>query len=51
MAWGREVFLNDYVKLLDHGQRAWTQSESIFAAVSVSLSVTTIVSKGTVDWK
>lgn len=39
------------MKFLDHGQGAWTQFESISAAVSVTPSVSTMVSKGTGDWK
>lgn len=44
------MLLNDSVKILDHSQRAWTQFESISAAVSVT-PVSTMVSKGTGDWK
>lgn len=51
MAWSKGVFQNYYLRLLDHGQRAWTQLESIFAAVRVTPSMTTVVSKGTVDGK
>lgn len=52
IAWGKDkVSLNDDVKFLDHGQRTWTQFESIFAAVIVMTPMTIMVSKGTIDWK
>lgn len=46
----QEVLLSGSVKLLDHGQRPWTQFESFFAAVSVT-PVSAVFSKGIGDWK